>query len=70
MLALRHDLEVVRLVVHAVSVAVMDLRWVAALAVLVTAEKLLPNPRAWRIGIGAVMILAGAAIALYALIQT
>ncbi len=36
------------------AVAVMDLRWVAAVAVLVTIEKLLPWPRIWRhlIGIG------------------
>ena len=36
------------------AVAVMDLRWVAAIAVLVTVEKLLPWPRLWRhlIGLG------------------
>lgn len=34
------------------AVAVMDLRWVAALTALVTAEKLLPGARTWRIGIG------------------
>ena len=34
------------------AVAVMDLRWVAALTVLVTAEKLLPGARFWRVAIG------------------
>lgn len=34
------------------AVAVMDLRWVAALTVLVTAEKLLPGAKFWRIAIG------------------
>jgi predicted metal-binding membrane protein len=46
------------------AVAVMDLRWVAALAILVTAEKLLPHPRFWRLGIGAALIAAGVAFAL------
>ncbi|MGI8525701.1 MAG: DUF2182 domain-containing protein [Pseudolabrys sp.] len=46
------------------AVAVMDLRWVAALAVLVTAEKLLPHPQLWRAGIGGALIAAGAAFAL------
>lgn len=45
------------------AVAVMDLRWVAALAVLVTAEKLLPWPRLLRHAIGAGMVLAGIAVA-------
>jgi predicted metal-binding membrane protein len=45
------------------AVAVMDLRWVAALAVLVTAEKLLPGARFWRLGIGAVLLAAGMAFA-------
>ena len=34
------------------AVAVMDLRWVAALTGMVTAEKLLPRPSFWRIAIG------------------
>jgi predicted metal-binding membrane protein len=34
------------------AVAVMDLRWVAVLTTLVTAEKLLPRPAFWRIAIG------------------
>jgi predicted metal-binding membrane protein len=34
------------------AVAVMDLRWVAALTALVAAEKLLPRPAFWRITIG------------------
>ena len=34
------------------AIAVMDLRWVAALTALVTAEKLLPRPTFWRIAIG------------------
>jgi len=42
------------------AVAVMDLRWVAALTVLVTAEKLLPGAKFWRVGIG-VALIAGAA---------
>jgi predicted metal-binding membrane protein len=41
------------------AVAVMDLRWVAALAALVTAEKLLPGARYWRIGIGFAALAAG-----------
>ena len=48
------------------AVAVMDLRWVAALAILVTAEKLLPGARYWRIGIGLALIAAGLAFALAA----
>jgi len=43
------------------AVAVMDLRWVAGLALLVTAEKLLPYPKIWSIGIGAALIAAAAA---------
>jgi predicted metal-binding membrane protein len=43
--------------------AVMDLRWVAALTVLVTAEKLLPGARFWRIGIGIGLLAVGAAFA-------
>jgi len=49
------------------AVAVMDLRWVAALTVLVTAEKLLPHPRFWRVGIGIALLAAGAAFAIVAL---
>lgn len=45
------------------AVAVMDLRWVAALAALVTVEKLLPWPRFWRSAIGAGFVIAGALIA-------
>ncbi len=40
------------------AVAVMDLRWVAAVAVLVTVEKLLPWPRLWRHVIGAGLVAA------------
>jgi predicted metal-binding membrane protein len=46
------------------AVAVMDLRWVAALTILVTAEKLLPHARLWRYGIGAGLLAAGAAFAI------
>ena len=49
------------------AVAVMDLRWVAALTVLVTAEKLLPGARFWRVAIGAALLAAGAAFAVAAL---
>ena len=38
------------------AVAIMDLRWVAAIAVLVTLEKLLPWPRFWRYLIGAIFM--------------
>jgi predicted metal-binding membrane protein len=41
------------------AVAVMDLRWVAALTVLVTAEKLLPGGKVLQAVIGIVLILAG-----------
>jgi predicted metal-binding membrane protein len=41
------------------AVAVMDLRWVAALTVLVTAEKLLPGAGAWRIAIGVGLLATG-----------
>ncbi|MGE0750019.1 MAG: DUF2182 domain-containing protein [Variibacter sp.] len=47
------------------AVAVMDLRWVAALAVLVTIEKLLPGSRFWRLGIGAVLIAIGVCLAFF-----
>ena len=46
------------------AVAVMDLRWVAALTALVTAEKLLPGAKYWRLGIGAAALAAGAAFAI------
>ncbi len=42
------------------AVAVMDLRWVAGLTVLVTAEKLLPGAKFWRVAIGVALIAAGA----------
>jgi predicted metal-binding membrane protein len=45
------------------AVAVMDLRWVAALTVVVTAEKLLPGPRFWRSAIGVGLLATGAAFA-------
>jgi predicted metal-binding membrane protein len=47
------------------AVAVMDLRWVAVLTVLVTAEKLLPRAEVWRvvIGVGLLSAAAGFAIA-------
>ena len=35
------------------AVAVMDLRWVVALTVLVTSEKLLPGAKIWRLTIAA-----------------
>ena len=41
------------------AVAVMDLRWVAALTILVTAEKILPAPKFWRVTIGAGLLVAG-----------
>ena len=41
------------------AVAVMDLRWVAALSLLLTAEKLLPRPHVWRRLIAATLILLG-----------
>ena len=43
------------------AVAVMDLRWVAALTALVTAEKLLPAPAFWRVAIGIGLLAAGLA---------
>jgi predicted metal-binding membrane protein len=46
------------------AIAVMDLRWVAALTVVVTTEKLLPGPRLWRLGIGAGLIAIGLSFAL------
>jgi len=49
------------------AVAVMDLRWVAALTVLVTAEKLLPGAKFWRTAIGGALIVFGLAFAAAAL---
>lgn len=46
------------------AVAVMDLRWVAALTVLVTAEKFLPGPTFWRIGFGVGLLVTGVGLAL------
>lgn len=43
------------------AVSVMDIRWVAALTVMVSAEKLLPWPDLWRRGIGAGLIAYGIA---------
>lgn len=43
------------------AVAVMDLRWVAALSILAAAEKLLPGAKYWRIGIGVALIAAAVA---------
>ena len=52
------------------AVAVMDLRWVAALTVLVTAEKLLPGAKFWRTAIGGALIACGLAFAAAALRAT
>jgi predicted metal-binding membrane protein len=49
------------------AVAVMDLGWVAALTILVTAEKLLPGGRFWRAGLGVALLVAAAAFAVFAL---
>ena len=46
------------------AVAVMDLRWVAAITVLVTLEKLLPWPRLWRHSIGAIFMGAACVLAM------
>ena len=46
------------------AVAVMDLRWVAALTALVTAEKLLPGARYWRVGIGIGLLAIGVGFAI------
>jgi predicted metal-binding membrane protein len=43
------------------AVAVMDLRWVAALTALVAAEKLLPAPAFWRVAIGVGLLATGLA---------
>jgi predicted metal-binding membrane protein len=52
------------------AVAVMDLRWVAGLTVLVTAEKLLPGAKFWRVAIGLALIAAGAGFAFAAIKAT
>jgi len=49
------------------AVAVMDLRWVAALSVAVAAEKLLPQPRLWRCAIGIAAIGIGIGFAVVAI---
>jgi predicted metal-binding membrane protein len=49
------------------AVAVMDLRWVAALTILVTAEKLLPGGRVWRVALGVALLAAAAVFAVFAL---
>lgn len=49
------------------AVAVMDLRWVAGLTVLVTAEKLLPGAKFWRVTIGVALIATGAGFAFAAI---
>jgi predicted metal-binding membrane protein len=46
------------------AIAVMDLRWVAALTVLVTAEKVLPGAKFWRLGIGVGLLAIGLGFAL------
>jgi predicted metal-binding membrane protein len=56
LMGLRHGLFCMgccgALMVLLFAVEVMDLRWVAGLTVLVTAEKLLPGAIFWRLGIG------------------
>ena len=46
------------------AVAVMDLRWVVALTVLVTSEKLLPGAKIWRLTIAVGLIAAAAGLVL------
>jgi predicted metal-binding membrane protein len=48
------------------AVAVMDLRWVAMLAAIVAAEKLLPGARYWRVAIGVALLAGSAGYALVA----
>jgi predicted metal-binding membrane protein len=48
------------------AVAVMDLRWVAALTILVTVEKLLPGAKFWRSTIGVALLAIGAGLAVIA----
>jgi predicted metal-binding membrane protein len=52
------------------AVAVMDLHWVAGLTALVTAEKLLPGAKFWRVAIGIALIAAGAGFAFAAIKAT
>jgi predicted metal-binding membrane protein len=49
------------------AVAVMDLRWVAGLTALVTAEKLLPGAKFWRVAIGIALIATSAGFAFAAI---
>ncbi len=69
-MGLRHGLFCIgccaALMVLLFAVAVMDLRWVAALTVLVTAEKILPGAKFWRFGIGAGLLVAGVGFSLAA----
>ena len=51
------------------AVAVMDLRWVALLTALVTAERLAPRGDVWRVVIGGVLIAIGTLSVTYAFIQ-
>jgi predicted metal-binding membrane protein len=46
------------------AVAVMDLRWVVALTILVTSEKLLPGAKIWRLTIAIGLIAAAAGLAI------
>jgi predicted metal-binding membrane protein len=48
------------------AVAVMDLRWVAVLTIVATAEKLLPGAKFWRVGIGVCLLAASAGFAIVA----
>jgi predicted metal-binding membrane protein len=70
-MGLRHGLFCIgccaALMVLLFAVAVMDLRWVATLTVLVTAEKLLPGAKFWRLAIGAALIAVGAGFAVAAI---
>jgi len=62
-MGLRHGLFCIgccaALMVLLFAVAVMDLRWVAALTALVAVEKLLPAPRFWRMSIGLILLAIG-----------
>ena len=46
------------------AIAAMDLRWVVALTILVTSEKLLPGARIWRLTIAVGLIVAAAGLML------
>jgi predicted metal-binding membrane protein len=46
------------------AVAVMDLRWVVALTVLMTSEKILPGARVWRLAIAALLMASAIGFAL------